>query len=354
MYVAPPGRTGSGDRDDLGGLVSATRVLEVVIATTFMFYLTALLSSGLVEWLANLMKKRSKYLLRGLKAILEGHTQSGELRALTGLVSFRGQVRAEAKLYARLAAEGSDKAGDLLTKVTRHPLILGFAQSRSNGTVTRLPSYVPARTFVTALFDELPAAKEVVDDELKSLKKRIEALGNDEKLKKSLLALLRTHGKDLETFGSAVEGWYDDQMDRISGAYKRWAKRWIAVIGVGVALAMHLDAVGLAIDLWHDEPARAAIVKAADGAEDCRAKTDADERATCIDGIVDVVAAQGPPIGPQAWRGHADDGHLWRVLLGILLTGAAASLGAPFWFDALGRLNSLRNSGPKPAPSKKA
>ena len=43
---------------------------------------------------------------------------------------------------------------------------------------------------------------------------------------------------------------------------------------------------------------------------------------------------------------------IWQVvtkLFGLLLTTAAASLGAPFLFDQLNRLGSLRNVGTKPS-----
>jgi hypothetical protein len=331
--------------------LSTMRVLEVVIAMTFMFYLAALLSSGLVEWLANLMKKRAKYLLRGLRALLQGNKAERGIGALTGLVAVRGQVLKEAKLYEEALRSTSRTGADLLQSVSSHPLIRALAQSKADGTVTRLPSYLPARTFVTALFDELVRDSNVIGDEVAKLRHEIESLSNED-LKKALQALLRTHGDDLDKFGKAVEGWYDDQMDRVSGAYKRWAKRWVAVIGLGVALVMHLDAIGFAAHLWNDEPARAAIVKAADEAPDCEAEKTDTKKAECIDKLVDLVASKGPPIGPQTWFDDVDDGNGWLILLGILVTGAASSLGAPFWFDALGRLNSLRNSGPKPAKSK--
>jgi hypothetical protein len=35
-------------------------------------------------------------------------------------------------------------------------------------------------------------------------------------------------------------------------------------------------------------------------------------------------------------------------ILGLLLTAAAISLGAPFWFDLLGKVVSLRSTGKKP------
>ena len=115
---------------------------------------------------------------------------------------------------------------------------------------------------------------------------------------------------------------------------------------------MHLDAIGLAKDLWSDETARKALVAAIDDAPDCNAKDDEEQKAECIDEVVAALASEGPPIGPQAWKDTPGDAEQWLLLiLGLLLTGSAAALGGPFWFDALGRLNSLRNAGPKPPKS---
>jgi hypothetical protein len=38
-------------------------------------------------------------------------------------------------------------------------------------------------------------------------------------------------------------------------------------------------------------------------------------------------------------------------LLGWLITAAAVSFGAPFWFDALSKLGSLRTAGARPQTS---
>jgi hypothetical protein len=45
----------------------------------------------------------------------------------------------------------------------------------------------------------------------------------------------------------------------------------------------------------------------------------------------------------------------WLVFkfLGCLMTALAISLGAPFWFDLLGRLVNLRATGAKPAKADK-
>ena len=48
-----------------------------------------------------------------------------------------------------------------------------------------------------------------------------------------------------------------------------------------------------------------------------------------------------PFFGPQSQSA-------WQTLIGWLLTAAALSLGAPFWFDLLCRLVNIRNLGIKP------
>jgi hypothetical protein len=39
--------------------------------------------------------------------------------------------------------------------------------------------------------------------------------------------------------------------------------------------------------------------------------------------------------------------------LGLAFTAVAAAFGAPFWFDVLNRLGSLRNNGTKPKPARR-
>jgi hypothetical protein len=47
-----------------------------------------------------------------------------------------------------------------------------------------------------------------------------------------------------------------------------------------------------------------------------------------------------------------NDGWGWLLkVLGVLISGAAAAQGAPFWFDMLKRLINIRGSGPAPQPT---
>jgi hypothetical protein len=49
----------------------------------------------------------------------------------------------------------------------------------------------------------------------------------------------------------------------------------------------------------------------------------------------------GDSSDPRAFPGSID----FMKLLGLLLTAAAVSFGAPFWFDALSKLGRLRATG---------
>jgi hypothetical protein len=53
-----------------------------------------------------------------------------------------------------------------------------------------------------------------------------------------------------------------------------------------------------------------------------------------------VVKGQGPP----NWLALT-----LLKLSGLLLSMVAVAQGAPFWFDLLGRVTSVRSTGPKPA-----
>jgi hypothetical protein len=50
-------------------------------------------------------------------------------------------------------------------------------------------------------------------------------------------------------------------------------------------------------------------------------------------------------VGQVAIRNWVD---FIRVLAGWLLSGIAISMGAPFWFDLLGKVMNVRNTGAKP------
>jgi hypothetical protein len=236
-----------------------------------------------------------------------------------------------------------------------------------------LTSYLSARTFAASLIDLLVpngAGQTSIDElitQVKQLDKRIPA-------RAALLALLRDADGGIEGFRRSVEGWYDEQMGRVSGWYKRWAQWRLLIAGVLLAVLVNVDTLSIAHALYHDQPVRNAVVAQAVSAQGC---PDQESRDQCLKDQKKVLTDLPVPIGwsfdaagtdcknyngeacgynpaewvPFGWHSITDrglDGAILK-LLGWVLTGLAVALGAPFWFDALGKLGSLRTAGKRPA-----
>jgi uncharacterized integral membrane protein len=169
----------------------------------------------------------------------------------------------------------------------------------------------------------------------------------------------------LETLQRALEDWYDAQMGRISGWYKRWAQAVLLVVGLAVAIVVNVDTVNVVHTLWVDEPVRSAVVAQATSGSLCSQETDPARRRDCAATEIGQLQTAGLPIGqpagcqPGNWtRWDAclvtnfsprnDAAALVLKLLGWVITAVAISYGAPFWFEAVSRIGSLRSTGPKP------
>jgi hypothetical protein len=340
--------------------------LETAIGLALVFLLVSLLCSALVEAVANLFKKRAKYLLRGLHDLLQTPTAREPGMRLTTITDARTE---ENRLYETAleavpaavppapgtagapagAAHATATGFPTVAELMRHPLLSALKQSRAGGGLTRNPSYVPARTFAAALVDLL-VTDSSQNTNLATIRDAIKALPESPP-RRALLALLKDAGDSVDRFRENLEGWYDAQMDRISGAYKRWAKRWLIVFGLAAALLLNIDAIQVGRALYSDEPLRQAVAAAAANGSLCEQGQDLADTRACVTDTLDDLDAAGLPVGwPMDDR--PDTGLEWIAkLLGLLLTAGAATFGAPFWFDLLNRFGSLRNAGGRPRSS---
>ena len=194
-----------------------------------------------------------------------------------------------------------------------------------------------------------------------------------------------------------VEKWFDDSMDRVSGAYKRYSQTLALIIGFFTALLLNVDSVGLTFYLWREPSVRAVL---ASKAEDFQldfaqqgTNTQSDplqtfrEQFTGLklpvgwslkdrdDGLFRAPSEDAPAKGCEIFPKENDyfgisfsenspgflknkclmpsqpdsSTNLFVKLLGIIITAVAARQGAPFWFDILKRAVNLRSTGANPA-----
>jgi hypothetical protein len=251
----------------------------------------------------------------------------------------------------------------LLTDFYNHGLIAGLIGTKQDAAGGKHPSYFSGETFSRALIGSLDPTKPLpgfadVESAIKSLP--------DCNIRDTILAHVVSAQGDLEKLRGDLANWFDHAMDRLGGVYQRKLRILSLGIGMILALAFNADSVFVAERLWSDGALRAGIAQAASElvkqvpagtTAGATAKADDFKSAvTQLDQYQDELRAF--PIG---WTGasaavpHAFwPGLMWLLvkLAGLVVTGLAISLGAPFWFDVLQTFVQVRATGDKPARSK--
>ena len=141
---------------------------------------------------------------------------------------------------------------------------------------------------------------------------------------------------------------FDVTCDQMTHALQTHARALTLVISAIVALALPLDSIGIVKQLERNPTAVQQLVDAAKGLKDAGAQASADDLATLRDQLSSQTnQISNPALGIEPvywlWDGASRQSrfNLPRVL-GVLVSFALMSLGAPFWFDALKNLLQLR------------
>jgi hypothetical protein len=358
--------------------------LDVAISLTFIYLLLSLLGSGLKEGASALLNLRGKALINGLEGLLSDAPQSGKVVDFFG--PFIGKVadfmaaskafikreKESAKLNgnpAEVTATGGQSTSLFFESIITHHLIAPPSGSS-------LPSYIAARTFSTVLIDTLINKKGAGTLTFSDIQIAIKALPKG-RAQEVLGALASQAGDDLTKFRDSVERWFDDSMDRVSGAYKRFATNFLLIFGLIAAIAGNIDSVSLVRALWTQPALRAAASQSASAFyESTSIAAQAAAEAASAAGAAASATPAAPDLAkskeettrllkqltdlalPIGWSAEAWSS-LWHLdsflvrFLGWMITASAVSLGAPFWFDLLGDALKLRAAGPKPERSAK-
>jgi len=295
------------------------QVLEVAIGLVAAFFAVSVIASAVVGSIALVFKKRSK----DLEAVI--HRMIGDPDA----------AKAQFNLYTTSVFE-----------------TFQIAARRKHGpgaaTDTRNPSYVSARSFADAAIEKLADVKATVERGEDAFDKVMAKLPNGP-FKKRLAVLISEAEGDMVKVKAGLESWFDDTMDRLEGSFKRWAQWWAAILGIAFALLLNVSAVRIVDSLWSDSTLRGAVADAA-GQYLEQHPPSANETEDGLHRIQESIASLDDLKLPVGWgSGWSDQSGPVPTLLGCLLTGLAAMMGAQFWLGLLTRLVSARKAGGVPS-----
>ncbi|MEO7085821.1 MAG: hypothetical protein ABI442_09625 [Gemmatimonadaceae bacterium] len=246
-----------------------------------------------------------------------------------------------------------------LTKdLYEHPLINSLYHSPYEAAkkARDLPSYIPSRSFALAVLDMAARGRDSSSASaaglgapvmsIATIRQNISLIGNS-KVQRVILSAIDTSEGELENVQLAIETWFNSSMDRVSGWYKRRSQLILIVLGIAIAGIVNVDTMRLALSFYADPSQRQAAVAMAGSVlkEPPAGVTQPVPGAPAV--------ATNPAEVASLWThldslslpiGWPDPGFGLMRLFGWLLTGLAVSLGAPFWFDLLGKVMTVRST----------
>jgi hypothetical protein len=323
---------------DLSGLPA----LDVAIGLAFLFFLLSTVCSAVNEGIANVLGWRAKTLEDAIRNLLDDPEVKRGWREWIGRVDKAGLKEPDA---VASEAKGVRVPADLTSAIFEHWRIQALVRDpRSARRRRRRPSYLPPRAFSLAVAETLaagapdrpegPSLWQQTDAQIFERAQRV--LGSLPRGQvRSALQKAATNAKGtLEGFRTQLETGFDDAMERASGWYKRKVQLVLLVLAAGIALGLNVDSLRVGTRLWNDDAVRSAVV----------AKASTRQPQEAADAVSEVRQLQ-LPVGWGAGNAPDDVADALGRVPGWLITIAALSLGAPFWFDLLSRLARLRGSG---------
>ena len=300
---------------DLGSLP----ILDVVVGLAFMYFVLSIVCSSVQEVIASVFKLRAQTLETGVRALL-------------------GSKDAADKFFAdwRIKSLGTPKWRD------EHKI-----ENKQK------PSYIAPGTAALVILDTVapPAARAAAKpgkqppskDLIAEIAGKLDHV-HDPDAKAWLASILVAARGDVDAARTKVEEGFNDVMGRAAGWYKRKVQIILFVVALAVAVTLNADTIHVADRLARDEAVRAKVL--AQAAQAGATTTNEAPTAADVEKAIESARATALPLG---WSGENDaDASITGVLqkgAGLMLTAFALMLGAPFWFDLLGKFARLRSSG---------
>jgi hypothetical protein len=373
-----------------GLAVPSSGLIDLAIGMVFVFGVTAALASVFTEAAARLIGLRGAYLLTGLRELVDsGVGNSTDLTDVEGdYRDIQNMMQGSPPPSPPPSATGALLGGPILSnqgmagqmfsrKLTlgptrrtgRLPKMTADRQAGRLWTQRRsLPAYIAGESFAEAVIDlVVPHAGEQTT--MDTIVRNVSRLPDGMPLKSSLEALAKNAEGDVSRFRDAVEHWYDDHMDRVSGWYKQSAAKITLAAGAILIILLNINALTIGRTLYTESAVSTAVSAVAAKGTSCPATQNPQACLANLQAQLSAAAAAGLPIGwstvrdclaPAAKCNWMDQrglfsrhGHsYWQfvlVLIGFLIMIIAIVPGAQFWFGLLSKIGTLRATGPKPA-----
>jgi hypothetical protein len=328
-------------------------ILEVAIGLVMMWLILSVATMEIQNWLTQVLNTRAKF----LEEIL--------------LEMFK-----------------NDKG--LLERFYNHPAVKELGKVDRKGNYTK-PTYIPEDVFSRVVMELLTttskqgasAAPESislstmvetvkqVQDLSPELKKLMEHLFPGLEQIDAISTEIENIQNRLKNYQENIEKWFDRNMENASGWYRENALNIAFVIGLVLAVVFNVDTINITDRLWREPTIRQALVAQADTYE----LEEGTANITEVPGYFDSLAmpigwASVPASDPSVCIGFVTftpdaeiafrAGNECKVLvnvpavnnimgwvlklLGFVISAFAARQGAPFWFDLLKKLVSLRSA----------
>jgi hypothetical protein len=321
-------------------------VISIAITLVFIFLLMAVMVTAINELVFTFMRSRSKH----LEAFL-------------------------AKLYF-----DDEKWKEIFNKVKNSPFINVLKKAPE-----KFPGSIPAETFTTALLAHIGKNELTIE----AVKKASEENKDSQSDFYVMLRALLSQNPTFEQLRAEIDKMFNSAMDRLSGWYKRNAKIWSFFVALLLCCVLNVDTITITRNLWNDKDKAEQLASFAVAAGKYFEKNDSSE--VVMKNGIDTLAyirvenkaltesKVGKAIGnipttdtvhkqqlqtsynilakldvPIGWSkdnvpAKSDSGMmtigLWLLkILGLLLTTAAVSLGAPYWFDILNKITPLKQA----------
>jgi len=334
-------------------MVFGSTVLDVVIGLVFVFFVFSLLVSGINELVRKVFNTRSKVLWGSISRMLDdgSHQYRERWKPATEMDPKRENLSGAAPVGV-VAAATTETAPSLFDQLFNHPLISRLDPT-PQGQRSRI-THIPPREFARAMVDILAPRDENEAPVWADISEGVASLPPE--LRSQFEVLIEEAKGDIKEFRLGIEGWFDSSMERVSDWYKKRSRKAMFAYGLLVAGLFNVSAVIITADLYEDEILRDTVVSLAErnvtaaegadgeGAAQCTTRDCIEEQVTAlVETQLPVLWRVCPVAGDEGRRcGFESGDRIAATLIGWLVTAAALSMGASFWFSILKKAFKLR------------